>query len=437
MQQESFLEKNFKLLYWCGVVISFLFMLRYADHQLVHGDQWQMLERGYATAYTGEWINHGNEASGFFNVVGSFLTAAVALPLMVFDSPWSPMVMVLLLRVGAFFLLDAVVKDIFKPSVRLGLVVLFLFNPWIQFESILYNPSYLAFCAALHLFSAYKMKDAPSIFYMVLHVLSVGIALQCHNSWILLPILSCYLWYRNLIKISWSGVFLGGAIVIASLIPYIMEFMHSEALQTPQHRHNVGYGFTHIFPILKSILYWLRYGSFLFTNKIVARSHFEYLGDIVWIKTVAHYLWMVALFAIGTVTVIFSAKINWALWTRIKTKIKRSHENVTKDEWFALYCVGGFIALVIASGLSPIIFNYWHLSLLVICSLFPLIFFISDYSQKKPQKFAKYLAMVVAYFFVVNLNTSVNSFKFSHDADYKQQVEQGIKARNIQKEQSK
>ena len=216
--------------------------------------------------------------------------------------------------------------------------------------------------------------------------------------------------------------------MIASLIPYILEFMQSEALQTPQHRHHVGYGFTHIYPILKSVLYWLRYGSFLFTNKIVARSHFEFFGDIVWLKTVAHYVWMVTLFAIGVVTLIFSAKVNWALWRRIKAKIKRSSESVSNDEWFALYCVGGFIALIIGSGLSPIIFNYWHLSLLVICSLFPMIFFMSDYSKRKPQKFMKYLAIVVVYFFIVNLNTSINSFKFAHDADYQQQVKQVVKS---------
>lgn len=431
MQQESFLERNFKVLYWSGVIISFLFMLRYADHQLVHGDQWQMLIRGYKTAYTGQWINYGNEASGFFHVPGSFLTAVVAIPLMVVDSPWAPMVFLLFLRVCAFFLLDAVVKDIFKPAVRLGLLAAFLFNPWIQFESILYNPSYLAFCAALHLFSAYKMKDRPSVFYMVLHVLSVGIALQCHNSWILLPLLSCYLWYRNIIKISWTGVFLGAVIVIASLVPFIMELMHNEALQTPQHRNDVGYGFTHIFPILKSVLYWLRYGSLLFTNKIVARSHFDFWSDIIWLQTGAHYLWMGILWIIGVISVVFSVKVNWNLWKRIKGKIKRSREDVCKKDWFALYCIGGFVALIIASGLSPIIFNYWHLSLLVICSFFPLIFFMSDYSEKHSAKFVKYLVIVVLYFFVVNLNTSVNSFKFAYDASYKQQVlhgTQGIRA---------
>jgi len=431
MQEKSFLEKNFALLYCSGVAVSFLFMLWYADHQLVHGDQWQMLQKGYIAAYTGHWIHYGNVASGFFHVMGSFLTAAVALPLMLVDSPWSPMVFVLFLRICAFLLIDAVLKNMFKPAVRLGFLVIFLFSPWILFESILYNPSYLAFCAALHLFTAYKMKDKKSIVYMLLHVLSIGVALQCHNSWIILPLISCYLWYRNIIKISWIGVFLGSALVLISLIPFAIELMHNSALQVPQHRdnaHSVFFGFTHVYPILKAIIYWLRYASLLFSNKIVTRANFDFLSDISWLQWVMHYLWMVVVFAIGCVTVVFSAKINWRLWVAIKGKIKRSHIAVGDKDWLALYAVGGFIAMIIGAGLSPIIFNYWHLSLVMITAMIPMIFFMSHYIEKKPKKFVQYLTILALYFFVVNLNASLNSFKYSYDANYSAQVEEGIQS---------
>ena len=117
------------------------------------------------------------------------------------------------LHLLSYFLFDSVLKDIFKTDVRLLFLVLYWLNPWFLFENILYNPSYLFFFSALHLWSAYKQREKSSFFYSLLHVMAIGLALQFHYSWIVLALISLYLLYRKMVKVNWYGVFFGAVVI--------------------------------------------------------------------------------------------------------------------------------------------------------------------------------------------------------------------------------
>ena len=67
------------------LTIGILLSIFYATHQILTGDQTQMIYRGYMAAYKNIWINHGNTASAVGNVPGSMLTYVVALPLIIYN----------------------------------------------------------------------------------------------------------------------------------------------------------------------------------------------------------------------------------------------------------------------------------------------------------------------------------------------------------------
>ena len=293
MQENNYLTNNFKLIYFSLFSLGLFLSYWYATHQIVDGDITQMLDKGYHGFYTGEWSSYGNAASVVGNVPGSLLAFVVGLPLFVVDSPWAPMGFLIFLHAASFFLLDNIVTNIFNSQIRLVFLVIYWLNPWFLFENILYNPSYLFFFSALHLWTAFKLKEEKSFIYSFLHVLSIGMAMQLHYSWIILAIMSAVLLYKNTVKVNWYGVVFGFAVIVISLIPYLQEFMQNEAIRSNEGNKDgeryIGWGGVHVYPVLKSFLYWLRYGSFIFTNKLITGADFDWLTTSTLLQQILKY----------------------------------------------------------------------------------------------------------------------------------------------------
>jgi hypothetical protein len=424
-----YLEKRFTFIQIALLVLGLFLSLFYAEHQILTGDQTQMLYKGYMGAYNGEWISYGNAASVVGNVPGSMISYVVGLPVILYDSPWSPMLFLIILHLVSYLLLDNVIKDIFKTDIRLVFLVIYWLNPWFLFENILYNPSYLFFFSALHIWTAYKQREKSSFIYSALHVIAIGLALQFHYSWLILSIISLYLVYRNIVKVNWFGVFFGGTIIIISLIPYGIEYMHNQAIrqnsdQKVVSERYIGWGGVHVYPVLKAFLYWLRYDSFIFPNKLINSAHFEWLGVSVTIQTVLIYLYKAIVFSVGAASIYIAFKANQLFYKTMKSKVfKRSLEVASKEEWLLLYVFGALFGVFISAILSPIIFGYWHLIIVFPFALMPFLVYFQKYSEKYLKKFVIFVSL---YFVVVNLIGAIDSRKFSIEKDYANNVREYV-----------
>ncbi|MCG9626011.1 3-deoxy-D-manno-octulosonic acid transferase [Vibrio mediterranei] len=457
MNLKSTIERHFSGLYSIGFIIGLVFCFIYAQNQILTGDQTQMLYKGYLGAYQDVWLSYGNAASAVGNVPGSLSTWLIGGPLLVWDSPWSPMVLLLALRVVSLILLDNVIKTVFADNhvklARLLLVVLYWLNPWFLYDSLLYNPSYLCLFATMHLWSAIKMRETKSFWYSFIHVLAIGLAMQLHYSWPILAVISVYLFYRQMGHISWFGVFAAVAAILASLIPYFQELAVNDAIQRESDRY-IGYGLVHVYPVLKALLYWLRYGSMLFSNKVIAYSEFDWLTQIEWLKLTALALWKTFIFVIGAVSVIVSARLNWLWWKRVKPAIKRGSDITSNVQWIELYAFGAVVGVLISAALSPITFSYWHLILVYPFAIIPILIGIHSlltsedkaqhgaapsgpkFIQNKPKvqalllnfsepnKASRLLLIALGYLLTINLLASQDSIKYSYKAEYATQTEQ-------------
>ncbi|MFT7860984.1 MAG: 3-deoxy-D-manno-octulosonic acid transferase [Sulfurimonas sp.] len=427
------LENRFHIIQIALLVLGLFFSFFYAQHQMLTGDQIQMLYKGYMGAYTGEWISYGNAASVVGNVPGTMISYVVGLPVMVYDSPWSPMVFLIFFHLLSYFLLDNVIKDIFKTDIRLVFLVIYWLNPWFLFENILYNPSYLFFFSALHIWSAYKQREKSSFVYSALHVIAIGLALQFHYSWLILSIISLYLVYRKMVKVNWYGVVFGGTIIIISLIPYAIEYLDNKEIRENQNAKGsgryIGWGGVHVYPVLKAFLYWLRYDSFIFPNKLINSAHFDWLGLSATMQTVVVYLYKAIVFSVGAVSIYIAFKANQLFYRTMKSKVfKRSLAVTSKEEWLLLYVFGALFGVFISAILSPIIFGYWHLIIVFPFALMPFLIYFKSYSEKYLNKF---LVFIVLYFVMVNSIGAIDSRKFSLEKDYAQDVREYV-AKTIQ-----
>ncbi|UBH53572.1 3-deoxy-D-manno-octulosonic acid transferase [Aeromonas enteropelogenes] len=415
-------------LFYLGVIGGLLMSLVFFQFQLLTGDQTQMLYKGYLGAYEGVWLSYGNAASAVGNVPGSLSAWLIGGPLLLWDSPYAPVLLLLAMRLVGFLLFDAVIRQVFGDRVRLLFLVLCWLNPWFQYESLLYNPSYLFLFSAMHCWSAWHMRERASFWHMIVHLLAIGMAMQLHYSWPLLAVMSTYLFWRRILKVSWSGVAVAALLIGASLIPYAMEVMsNSQITQNvdPEARQRyIGWGLVHVYPVLKSVLYWLRYGSWLFASKLVNDTQFIWLAGHEYLQLVAVWLWRLVIYGVGSATVLLAAKANWQLWKRLKPRLMRSDRALVDGEsWLGLYAVAAVLAVLVSAALSPIIFNYWHLMLIFPYALFPMLLLLVEWSRRYPQWVGKGLLAATLFCTVVNLIAATDSTKFSYQADYQQQVE--------------
>lgn len=415
-------------LFYLGVIGGLLMSLVFFQFQILTGDQTQMLYKGYLGAYEGVWLNYGNAASAVGNVPGSLSAWLIGGPLLLWDSPYAPVLLLLAMRLVGFLLFDAVIRQVFGDRVRLLFLVLCWLNPWFQYESLLYNPSYLFLFSAMHCWSAWHMRERASFWHMIVHLLAIGMAMQLHYSWPLLAVMSTYLFWRRILKVSWSGVAVAALLIGASLIPYAMEVMsNSQITQNvdPEARQRyIGWGLVHVYPVLKSVLYWLRYGSWLFASKLVNDTQFIWLAGHEYLQLVAVWLWRLVIYGVGSATVLLAAKANWQLWKRLKPRLMRSDRApVDGESWLGLYAVAAVLAVLVSAALSPIIFNYWHLMLIFPYALFPMLLLLVEWSRRYPRWVGKGLLAATLFCTVVNLIAATDSTKFSYQADYQQQVE--------------
>ncbi len=434
MQQNDFLTNNFKLIYFVLFSIGLGLSFWYATHQIVDGDVTQMLDKGYHGFLTGEWSSYGNAASVVGNVPGSLLAFVIGAPLFIVDSPWAPMSFLILLHALSFFLLDNVIKDIFDTKIRLVFLVIYWLNPWFLFENLLYNPSYLFFFSALHLWSAFQMRDKHSFIYSFLHILSIGMAMQLHYSWVILAVMSTFLFYKNIIKINWYGIIFSFVVLFISLIPYFVEFMQNESIRQNNNSDGeryIGWGGVHVYPVLKAFLYWLRYSSFIFTNKLIIGANFDWITSSYLLQQILRYAYQVILFGFGAFTLWIAFKANKYLYIQNKSSFfERYKTSIENKKWISTYIIGALIGILISAVLSPIIFSYWHLIIIFPFALIPFLLYIDKFESKRINK---YFIPITIYLICINLVASIDSKKYSHDVNYVQQTNKYIQNLRIQK----
>jgi len=120
-------------------------------------------------------------------------------------------------------------------------------------------------------------------------VVSVGLVMQLHYSWPSLVMVSRYLFVFGVIKVNYWDVLAGFLVLPATLVPYSLEVLsvNSEAVSPEEFskKRYIGWGFVGVYPIVKALLYWLRYSSFLFTEKLFNGATFDWItsSELLWL----------------------------------------------------------------------------------------------------------------------------------------------------------
>ena len=400
-------------------LISCIIAFYYECNQIISGDQYQMLAKGYHALITGEFLPYGNEASTVGNVPGSLSSIVVGLPLIIYPHPLSPVVLLLLIRyLGFFIFVNALTLVFSRKTVIIG-ALLYALNPWFLYDSLLYNPSYLSFGATIFLNMLIRLRSYNEIslrsrfICSVLLVLAGGWCLQFHYSWPVLGALFFILYIKNNIKISYLGITLGVLLLALSLIPYALEVLTNEKIITNPENYAkeryFGYGLVHVYPLFKALLYWLRFGSILVTQKsIVAAS---VAGDLPLFLEWLRYAWLGLTQVVGGISVLLSVYANYILIFK-----KRELKEQDKDFSFIRnLCIATVISILVAAAAATLTLNYWQIILIFPFALLPLLCLI----EKRPTFFkSRYIVIFAIFMILMNVVSASNSRKFHVSESY-------------------
>jgi hypothetical protein len=338
----------------------------------IGGDQLNLLARGWLLVAEGRFIPHGNPLSSGGNAPGGITTLLVGLPLFLWRDYRAPVLLIFACHLGAWLLLDRTLRTILAPRERVLLAVFYWLNPWrLYFSGFLWNPNYLFLFGALHLAATWAQRERARFGASFVLAAGLMLALQIHPSALLLLVASGLLWWRGYFRPHWLAGIAGALVGAVPLVPWFLAAASNPAL-TDAGKGFLGRGLVYVFPFLRGVLYWLRYGSISMSGKAVRFDFSEVLGrPDGWLgpglqgfaNTVLALSVMVPLLA------------NLWLWRRGRRRLGRLPAAASGRSWLLGYVRWCFVAALVVFALSPTTLMMWQgLVLLHAAVLAPVLF---------------------------------------------------------------
>jgi len=408
-------NSNFKPLQIALLTVGLLLNFWAYFHFKIDSDATQLFQKGYTFFKDSTIIFYGSRATEVGFVPGGLLSVLAGFPLKIVNNPIAPMTLILLSQLGAYFLIDSILKKHGRTAHRGWWLLLFWLNPWRLLTSYLWNPAYLFFYSALHFWSADKMSEEKHFGYTLLHCCAIGLALQTHLSFILLGLISVFLLCYRKLKLHLGAVVCFGVLLLGTLVPYFYMLMQdTEHGISKTDRIFIGFGLLKVYPFLKGVLYWLRYNSFLFPSSTFALNT-AWLGTGGFALFVSK-IWVSIIYIIGGLSMVPVIYCQYYFIKKLKVP-----KNIN------VYVKSAFFALLTVSAITPILFSHWYLYLIFIPAQMTVIFSLVKYFECHPIRSKKTYRFITFYFVLFNIIAVLGSQYFSIDQNVSKQYQHLIK----------
>lgn len=389
---------------WALVVVGLVLSGVMVSRAQLGGDQLNIIARGWLWAAEGEFIPYGNPLSSGGNGPGALTTFLAGAPLFVWMDHRAPVVAIWLSHLAAFLLLDRILARNLSSSERLAFVAIFWLNPWrLEASANLWNPNYLFFAGAVHFATAFGSRERRSFLYSLIHVLTLGLAVQLHPGSLLLIVLTSLLWWRRALIFHWGGVVTGALVSIGSLIPWLLATRsHPEIVAVAE-----GFpfrGLLYVHPMLKGMFYFARYPSLRLSWQATRFDFSDAFGTTAdrWMTPLASWTVTVA----GGLTVAAAAA---AVWIFLRGETGRAEErplsrwwvrnslpNCSGRRWIQDYAGLAFVGALIVFAAAPTTPQHWQAFSIFHATLLPPVFAVGHLERSGHRLLAHRVTMVYA-----------------------------------------
>jgi hypothetical protein len=383
------------VLFAVGLAVSALMVAR----SQVSGDQLNMLARGWLFTH-GDWVQFGLTTSANGKAPGGLISLLTGVPLLLWRDYRAPAVLILLSHVLAYWLLDRTLRRFFGERERLLFCALYWLNPWRAYYSAFSWPAnWLFFFGAVQLWAVFRQRRRPSFWASLLHVLALGAFFQLHSSFFLLALAAALLAARGWFRPNWAGVAVGAGVTVLSLIPWVEAVVANPAL-LPGSKGFPFRGLIFVFPLLRGVMYWLRYPSLSFGGDMTTFDFTPLLaGAGGWLGR------PVSALAVGLGVASVAAPLLAAawMWRRNRRRLRSSQDGMDDRTWLHGYIVWTFAAAVASYAISPTTIMAWQSFSVLHAAVLPLVLWTCVLLRSRPHVTVRRLARAWAGVLVVLL----------------------------------
>ncbi len=426
------------------LVVHVLLATIYANNQIVSDDQWRLLADGYEATLNGYYAVTGDILPGVGPTIGSIPTVITAISLLINGSPLSPMITIIILRIVAFLLILLALKPYLSNKTLAWFTVFFLLSPWVLYETKLSQESMFLFGSSIIFYALLMLRKYGEIYdeynnkilisngnflrnFVLTLVLIIGIGFSFQISYITLAfvILTILLLIRGIINFSLAGFVVGLTIVLGSYIPFVVQLNQSPELALQffnNDDYNIGFGAKYIYPMLKTIVDWIRLGSTVFSHYLV-----QGFNPIVFttepVAKLIFNLWICIIYIVGSITFLLNLGANLYMFKHITPVIFAREKIYKKQTFLLLTCFFAFISVLITAALLPISFPALTLSVFLPFALIPALLLIDLYSNHSLKLHMVSMISIAILLVIINIFGAVSSAHFSNDESFISQIE--------------
>ncbi len=335
----------------------------------VAGDQLNLLGLGWRLAFEGDWPAHGNPTSAGGFTPGGLSALVVGLPLLVWQDHRAVAFLTLATHLLAYLLLDRLVRRILGPEERFLFAVFYWLNPWRLYHSaFIWNPNFLFLIGALHLWTAFRLRQRRSFWASFAHVAILGFGVQVAIHTLPLVVASLLLWWRGYLRLHVGGAAAATAVVAASLAPWMAAVAADPALLPTAS----GRWLFLLNTSGRALLYWLRYPSFALSAEPFCLDFRELAGPAIGARLAPVIAAVRPVLYLGTLPVALWA--NYRLWRGSGRWWRPASEVAgTESQWLVGVVRWSFMAALLTFALSPATVTRWHLQALLHLAVLPVV----------------------------------------------------------------
>jgi hypothetical protein len=341
----------------------------------IGGDQYVLFDLGLDYLEEGRLSAVGKGMSGGGFIPGSLLQLLIGVPFALWHDYRSPTVLI-----GVFHLLAALVslsavRQAAGSRAALFFLAVWWLSPWRLYHSgILWEPAYVVLPSALHLLACWKLRERPGAAWSALLAATLVLTFQLHGSFLFLVILTGAVLLRNLIRLHWAGVIAGTAAGGLTLAPTVSAFM-SGTLPSPAPTNSfVGYGLVTVVPVLKGFLYWFRLGSLDIGRRLKGVVFLDEGWAGAGGASVAVKAAVTGLVYLSAASVLVALAASWWYFR----PSRRAEGRGAGWLWLRSYAMAALVSLVIASALSPVTIQSWHVVIVLPAACLPVALWLDE-----------------------------------------------------------
>lgn len=333
------------------------------SRQWIYGDQYVLLLSGIEVIETGRLPPFAKTMSGDGRIPGALLPLLFAAPLQVWADYRAPGVLVGLTHLAAAAALSTCIGRALGLRFLAAYLAVYWLSPWRLYHAgFAWEPAWVFLPAALHLASAYRLRERPHPGWSLLHAATLTAAAQLHASFFVLMVLTAALAARRRIRLHVRGALVGVLTGGLTLVPTAQALVAGSLPQIlPGHTDDLPRVLVSLVNLPKSLAYWFRLGSLHIGRRLdqAVGADAEAAASDAGTALASGLTGAVVIASTASVALAVFASWRW-FRRRPSSDPDDADRRGPQADWLRAYAGWCFAALCAAAVASPVPVQGWH-----------------------------------------------------------------------------